>query len=250
MDELERYQLIGRVFSQLPDSFGGMPVHRLTAGRWNLLRARENAFIFSDAAPDEPAPDPQTYADRRSYLDAMEEWKQRQSELDGENMFAICEFLWVCTAPVAEVCALEGDDAAWRAAVKAFAMEHADISEIIDYTMKFREKTRQLAASMVEIVEDGEEGEDDEPGKTPPSPTGSPPTSTPSEATAPAHTATTSSGSSPSSRASNTSTVPTANPAATSNGHGEPTTIPLPTPFPMPTGAAPPPPSPPCASDG
>lgn len=245
MEDIERFKLLSRVFRQLPDKFGGMTVHPLTAGRWDLLRERENRFLFSGEDPQEKPPVRSDFDDDTAFHVELSEWEKRQSAIDGEMMFAICEFLWVHTAPVGEVLAVDSDPAAWKREVKTFALEHADMAQIIEYMMIFREKAQQLAAAMVEPIE-GEEAEDDDgPGKDRRSPTGSPATSSPSADTSPPSGGDTSCGNSISTKGSSTSIAPTVDPGRTASGPGEPQPTVRPT-----MEGMPPLPSAPCGSDG
>jgi len=221
--ELDRFRLMAKVFRQMPAEFMGMHLQPLTAGRWDILLERNNAFLFGDEPAEEP--DREKFESEAEFTAAHAEWMESLGAVDSEMLHGICEFLWVHTAPIEEVLDSAEDPKRWAKRVKGFAMRYAEMSEIVDFMLSFRERLMEMVAAMVEIASE-EEGDEEEPGKPRQSLTGSPPTSTPSPDTEALRPDTGSCGGSPSPRGSNTCTAPTGKPEASASGHGIPTSSP------------------------
>lgn len=166
MDEIDRFKLLSRVFREMPAKFSGLEIAPLTAGRWDMLRERENEFLFGDEPEALAEPAAKDYEERADYLEALRLHREELDRVDAESMRSICEFLWLHTAPLEEVLAADGDPDRWALEVRKFAFERANISEIIDYMVTFREKVQSLAAAFVEPDPDeGDPDEEGEPGK-------------------------------------------------------------------------------------
>jgi hypothetical protein len=175
--EMERFRLLSRVFRQMPREFGGRKVEALTAGRWDLLLQRENAFLFDGGEVAPPRPQPEDYEDAESYGAARAAWEEAAREADAGMLYGVCEFLWVHTAPLEEVLEAEEDERLWRREVRRFQMEAAEIGELMEFMLEFREQVLAVSAAMVTVEEDDEEGGEEGPGKHRTSRIGSPRTS-------------------------------------------------------------------------
>lgn len=173
MTDEERYALLGQVFKRLPAEFNGMEVKPLTAGRWDLLRERENTFLFGRDL--QPAPVREDFAPGEQgsaeFAAAVRVWEEELEREERAEVFGICEYLWVCTAPELEVLELEDDPEGWRRAVKLFALQVADYGSLCEFMVRFRKEADAIAASMAEALP--EEGEGELPGKMERSRTGS-----------------------------------------------------------------------------
>lgn len=170
-DEM-RYEVLGRVFREMPREFAGRPLQPLTAGRWELLRARKNAFLFAGEERRAPRPILEDYPATDEWLEACREWDEAADAEDRAVMTALVEYLWVHTAPVREVLAAARDEEVWCGAVEAYALEHVCLEELTQFAGAFAETARAIEAAMVEALPE----DDEEPGKRAPSPIGWPAT--------------------------------------------------------------------------
>lgn len=222
-NEAERFELLSRVFRELPAEFGGRALHRLTAGRWELLLRRANAFLFSE---DEVRTRPvrQVEEPQEEYEARCAEWEEGEARQERDGVRGVCEFLWVMTAPVGEVLAADASDEAWNRAVRVFAMD-APVEDLIAFMMEFQERLRGIGAAMVEPAEsEGDADQDDgkgeeEPGK--PSHTGWPAMSSRSEDMSARSGENGCCGGSGSGRGYSTCTAPNERPAESADGCGK-----------------------------
>ncbi len=185
-----RQELLRQAFCEIPSQIGPYKLRPISGGSFELLGALRNSLVD---------PDPESQLQGSSL--------QRQ-------LTAIHEFIWIHSAPIEQVLAVETRDQLPSIEIRKIGMS-LPIGECIAFTAVFVQASIRMAAAMTEAFED----EDSSPGKPQTPPTGSPRSSSPAEPleTLPANV--TSFGSRQSKEPSPTSTPPNATPADDADGY-------------------------------
>lgn len=176
-----RYNLLRQAFCELPQKIGNLTLRPLSGGSFELLQDIQNGLVYQDPTATE---------------------KTLQDSLQ-----AVHEYIWIHTAPLTEVLAVESRETLPRLAIRALAME-IEMGESLAFTALFSASALRMAAAMTELADE----EDPSPGKPQTPPTGSPPSSSPPEPQETPSENVISFGTPPSSEPSPTSTLPTSPP--------------------------------------
>lgn len=178
-----REALLELAFSDIPSQIGSLALRPLSAGSFTLLGRLGNPMMVGKQAP----------------VEAVQEDSQTA-------MFAaVIQYVWVHSADIEEVIAVETPSD-----IPAAALKHLGFQLSIGQALAFLERYQASALRMTASLAETEQEEDETPGKPPElAPVGSPASSTPAEPAETPCASATSSGSCQLSEPSPTSTPPT-----------------------------------------
>lgn len=182
--EAKRQLLLEMAFSDIPSKVGKYDLRPLSAGSFTLLGRLGNPMMVGKESPEKA-------------LSAA----QSQTEM----FAAAVQYIWVHSAPLEEVTAVEQAEQIPAGALKEIEFS-LQIGQAFAFLNRYQESALRMTASLAEVEPEDHEGQ---PGKQETPLVGSPASSTPAVlAVIPCESAT-SSGSCPSSEHSATSTPPT-----------------------------------------
>lgn len=182
---LSRDSLLELAFSDIPSQVGTYELRPLSAGSFTLLGRLGNPMMVGKQAPTE----------------ALE-----KSDSQTEMFAAAIQYIWVHSAPLEQVIAIETADQIPAGALKVIEFA-IPLGQAFAFLNRYQESALRMTASLAEVEPDEEVGKPVSPPVTPPA--GSPPSFTPAEPAEIPSASAISSGSCPSSEPSPTSTPQT-----------------------------------------